>query len=118
MPEEQASFDYSLGMRPTKLIGFCGVGGSGKTTTARRMAEVTQIPFHELSARPTFKRWHLDSEAAQLALTEEQRYHLQMDIHQDFEDNLRHLPGPYGLRPALLPHCLGRGTLGEYRPEY
>lgn len=61
-------------------IGFVGAGGTGKSTTAKLLAERLKLPLIESPSRGVFKKHGVTTEDAQNAMTAEQRYALQEDI--------------------------------------
>lgn len=61
------------------LIGFSGAGGTGKTTTAKALAEAMGLPFVASSSRAVFEK-HGIVEADQHKMTPDQQFELQMEI--------------------------------------
>lgn len=68
--------------RPLPLIGFCGAGGTGKTTTAKALCAATGLPFIPSRSRVVFERWELQKEEDQYRLTVHDQMTLQRDIFQ------------------------------------
>jgi hypothetical protein len=66
------------------LIGFCGAGGTGKTTTAELLGKCTDLPVIPSTTRAVFKQLGLETEASQEALDGPGRMHLQMAIQENF----------------------------------
>ena len=63
-----------------RWIGFCGPGGTGKTTLASVLATRHSLPFHTSPARSVFSRWKITSEADQAQLTQHQQQQFQAEI--------------------------------------
>lgn len=66
------------------LIGFTGVGGTGKTVTAKALAEKLNLPFVASSSRAVFAKRGI-VEADQAKFTPEEQYQLQQEIFQSRE---------------------------------
>lgn len=71
------------------LVGFCGAGGTGKTTTADLVSDMTGITRIPSSTRSVFKRLGLETEEAQEQLSGAGRISLQLGIQEAFFDSLR-----------------------------
>jgi hypothetical protein len=71
-----------------QLIGFCGAGGTGKTTTAHLVCELTGLPFIQPSSRNVFKRMGVESESAQEQMTGKQRIELQRAIQDAYHQSV------------------------------
>ncbi len=63
------------------LIGCCGAGGTGKTTTAKALAQNLGLPFIASSSRAVFERRGL-KEADQWRLSATEQFDLQQEIFQ------------------------------------
>lgn len=61
-------------------IGFCGAGGTGKSTTAKLLAQEIGMPLVPSPSRSCFKKHGVKTEDDQNAMSPEQRYSLQYDI--------------------------------------
>lgn len=61
------------------LIGACGAGGTGKTTTMKALAEATGLPFIPSASRAVFARRGI-VEKDQNNMTAEQQWELQQEI--------------------------------------
>lgn len=61
-------------------IGFCGAGGTGKSTLAKAISEMHKLPFMKSPSRECFEKHGVLTEDAQRALTPKQRFALQLDI--------------------------------------
>ena len=65
------------------LIGFCGAGATGKTTTAKLVAEMSGLPYVPGVARTVFARRGIKSEADQHGFTLQQQWELQMEMFEE-----------------------------------
>lgn len=61
------------------LIGACGAGGTGKTTTMQALAAATKMPFIPSSSRAVFERRGI-KESDQNSMTPQQQWELQQEI--------------------------------------
>ncbi len=85
-------------------IGFTGTGGTGKTTTAKLLAEHFGLPFHTGVSRSVFERRHI-TEAIQRDQTPKQNLELQMAIFQARQEQI--YDNPYGVFDrTLLDHLI------------
>lgn len=74
------------------IVGFCGAGGTGKTTTAKAVVYELQrlgYPYELLpsASREVFKRHKVNAEASQLDMPLDQRWRLQRDIQMAHWEN-------------------------------
>ena len=76
--------DKALGprLRPLPLIGFCGAGVTGKTTTAKALCAATGLPFIPSTSRKVFEKWELRKEEDQYRLTSHDQMVLQREIFE------------------------------------
>jgi predicted ATPase len=70
-----------FGIEPS-FIGFCGAGGTGKTTTAVNLAARRGIPMLASASRRVFQRFGVEREDDQDYMTGEQRWALQHSIQE------------------------------------
>lgn len=87
------------------LIGFCGAGGTGKTTVANLLHQTKGVPLVPSSTRMVFKMLNLETEADQEKLDSNGRKHLQTSIQQAYYDNLRAYPKGVSDRTPLDHWC-------------
>lgn len=69
-------------------IGFIGAGGTGKTTTAKALADILGVPFMQSPSRSCFEKHGVVTEDAQNAMTSQQRLALQMDIFEAIDQQV------------------------------
>lgn len=67
-------------------IAFCGAGGTGKSTTAKLVAEATGLPLIPSPSRMCFLKHGVATEDEQNDMTPEARYRLQFDIFHAIKD--------------------------------
>lgn len=77
-------------------IGFVGAGGTGKSTTAKLLAQQLQLQVIKSPSRDCFRKHGVLTEDAQAALTPQQRLNLQMDIFDAIDyQSKQDTPGVY-----------------------
>jgi hypothetical protein len=99
------------------LIGFCGAGGTGKTTTAQLLSETHSVPLLPSSTRGVFKMLGLETEADQEKLDGEGRKHLQRSIQDTFYSSLMGYPRGVSDRTPLDHWCYMLYYCGDYMSE-
>ncbi len=60
-------------------VGFCGAGGTGKTTTANAIVKATGLPFCKSASRVLYERLNMTEEKC-LKLPDKDKLDLQFDI--------------------------------------
>ncbi len=99
------------------LIGFCGAGGTGKTTVANLLHESCGVPLVPSSTRGVFRMLNLETEADQEKLDAEGRKHLQRSIQDAYYRNLMGYPKGVSDRTPLDHWCYMLFYCGDYMSE-
>lgn len=99
------------------IMGFCGAGGTGKTTVANLLHKEKQIPLVPSSTRGVFKMLGLESEAEQERLDGEGRKHLQKSIQDAYYRNLQGFPKGVSDRSPIDHWCYMLYYCGDYMSE-
>lgn len=90
-------------------VGFCGAGGTGKTTTAELLKDKLGLPFIPSVARDIFKRRGL-TEASQRAMTVAEKLDLQDELFTAREKQIKENPNGIYDRTSIdnLAYCTWR----------
>ena len=70
-------------------IGFCGAGGTGKSSLAPELAKRMDLPLIKSPSRAMFKKHKIETEDAQNEMSSQDRWALQLDIFKAIDEQYK-----------------------------